>query len=275
MAVAFFLAGCSSLDKANALLREGKNDEALAMAIGYLSDGDPQVRIQAIKLVARIGGEKAGEALMPLLNDENADAKIEAIKAIGIVGYQPAAKQLIEMMIPAKGLLFETIAGTISRLGTPAIDIIVSRMDLAATQAEKDQFRKFLVAIGPQVAEAVAKSMKGKSAFENEEKFQILIALKNPKTSYLLVQQIDDVEVGHLVEEGLVKLGSMSEKPVMEELQNRISDTQNKAGKEALIKVLGDLKAKMAIPLLEQLSKDPSDLVRAAADHALTKIRGF
>jgi HEAT repeat protein len=45
--------------------------------------------------------------------------------------------------------------------------------------------------------------------------------------------------------------------------------------KERLIKALGNLKAKQAVTLLEQMAKDKNERVSNAAEFSLKKIRGF
>ena len=56
------LSACSSIEKAEALHRQGEKEDALDMAISLLDDDNEKVRMRAVKLVGRIGGEEAGPA---------------------------------------------------------------------------------------------------------------------------------------------------------------------------------------------------------------------
>ena len=52
--ITFFAVGCSSIEKAESLYRQGEKQEALEMAISLLDDDSPKVRLRAVKLLSLI-----------------------------------------------------------------------------------------------------------------------------------------------------------------------------------------------------------------------------
>ncbi len=272
----FILSGCASLEKARSLHRQGKNDEALNMAQKYLDeDEEENVRLEAVNLIGKIGGERAGEMLMPLLNDPMLAVKNGAIRNIGLVKYAPAAQPLVTMAPDAKGDTFDDIAGAIRSIGPPAIDLLVKKYNSTGDSSTKDKYTKVILAVGPSVAASITKTMAGKTFFENRGNFEILVAFKNPLTAKWMLEDLENEEVAEMVVEGLVKLGSMSANPVIAKLNKTKGTTGNENLKERLIRVLGEIKSQSAVSVLEEMTTDDSDRVRDAANLALRKIRGF
>ncbi|MDP6730359.1 MAG: HEAT repeat domain-containing protein, partial [SAR324 cluster bacterium] len=50
-----FVAGCSSIDKAESLFKQGDKEAALEMAISLLDDDDAKIRLRSVKLIGKIG----------------------------------------------------------------------------------------------------------------------------------------------------------------------------------------------------------------------------
>jgi HEAT repeat protein len=274
----FLMAGCASLDKARTLHSQGKNSDALKMAAKYLEDGDPEVRLEAVELVGQIGGDEAGRVLMPLLDEDDeeyVESKNAAIRTIGKLKYAKASKKLVAMSITTKGDTFEEIAKAIDRIGPPAIDLLVKRYNKAGSASEKQAYKKAMKEVGPQVATAIAASMKGKSFFENRDNYDLLIELQNPKVAQWLLEKIEDEEVADLVVEALIRLRNKAVLPIMEHLESFAGREGFVNLKERLIYALGKLKAKKAEPLLKEMLKDSNERVVQAAEKALTAIFGI
>lgn len=272
--IAFLLAGCgSSIEKARSLNREGKRAEAVAMAKDLLTSDDPKVQVKAADLLGDIGGRQAGEVLIEALDDPP-PVQEAAIRNLGKMRHEPASKKLVSMVLDVRGETFEELAKAIRLIGVEATDILVKKFSNASGNA-KSQYKKMVLAVGPTVADSVAKNLAGKSYFENKGNFDILIAFKNPRVAGLLLEHIGNIEVAPMVVEGLTKLGSMSVSPTigaLEKLEGRPGDT---VLKERLIEVLGNLQDQRAVPLLEKLTLDDDDRIRNKATTALRKIRGF
>lgn len=270
----FSLIGCSSLDEARKLQKEGKRQEALNMAKEFLTSDDSTERMKAIRLIGEIGGDGAGEAIVPLLDDSVPKVKDTAIENIGILRFKPASKKLIEMVLDARGNTFDILAKTIRQIGLPATDYLV-KAHSKASESEKSPYKKMILEVGPIAADGIVANMAGKSYFQNRSNFDILIALRNPKVPELLLKHIENVEIAHMVVEGLGKLGTMSVSPVLRKLNEILNDPTKIEVKERLIEVLGEVKDQRAVGTLEILTKDSSDRVRDRAATALSKIRGF
>jgi len=269
------LSGCSNLEDAEGLYRQGNNDKAFDVAAGFLSDGDPKVRAQAATLVGKIGGERAAKALLPLLKDEEESVVIAGIKGIGKAGYAPIGETLTHQVPVVHGAVFDALAKAFGQLGTQAIDPLVAALDSGASDADTAGYRAMLVQIGSPVAKSIAGSFKGKTAEENQVKLAILVEIRSPAVPRLLIELIDDPEVAQMVVRSLVQLGSMSVDPAVSKLTKLKGSDGDSIVKELLCRALGDIKSRRAVPILEAMAKDNSDLVRAAADGALVKVRGF
>lgn len=276
LGIMLIVGGCASLDKARSLHRQGETEKALDMARELLDDGkDVKTRLGAIDLLEQIGGDRAGDILMPVLDDEVVAVKNAAITAIGRIGYAPAAKKLLQIGLTSQGQTYKAAAGAIRDLGPPAIDLLVERYSESADESEKERYQSLMLEVGPSVASGIAKNLAGKSYFENRTNFELLIAFKSPAVAEWLLKEIDNNEVAENVMEGLVKLGSRAIDPVMEKLKNMTTDGDSVTVRVRLITVLGQLKARRAVNLLEELTRDNHDRVRDAADLALRRIRGF
>lgn len=270
------LTGCASMQKAKSLYQEGKNEEALNMAIGYLDeDEDEAVRLDAIQLIGEIGGDRAGQSLVPLMDDSSVRVRNAAIRNIGKIGYEPAADKLVDMALEMSSDTFDEVTVAIRKIGPAAIDPLYRFYSRESDTMKREKYKKVLLAVGPSVASSIAKNMAGKSYFENRANFEILIAFKSPDAAKWLLNDIDNDEVADMVMEGLAKLGRLAETPVIRRLETAIDRGEDTITQERLIEVLGNIKAKKAVELLEDLTTANSDRVRNAADSALKKIRGF
>ncbi|MBU2510114.1 HEAT repeat domain-containing protein [bacterium] len=271
----FVLASCSSLEEARSLHNQGKDGEALKMAAKYLKDGDPAVRIEAANLVGSIGGDEAGKLLMPVMDDEDAEVQVAAIDNIGKIKYEPASKKLVAMSISTDGDVFEAVGGAIRNIGAPAIELLVKRYNSTSDTAEKNAYKKAMFEVGPSVAASIAKSLAGKSFFENRGNFELLIAFKNPMVAQWMLDEIENEAVADMVVEALVKLGKQAVVPIVNKLQGLKGREGFAELKSRLIRALGEIKDRSVVPLLEEFSKDDIESVSNAAELSLRKVRGF
>ncbi len=271
----FVLASCSSLDEARSLHQQGKDGEALKMAAKYLKNGDPAVRIEAVELVGSIGGNEAGKLLMPVMEDEEEEVQIAAIDNIGKIKYEKASKKLVAMSISTTGDVFDAVCGAIDDIGTTAVDLLVKRYNRTSSGSEKKAYIKAMHGVGAAVAPAIARSLKGKSFFENTANYELLKSFNDPKVAQYMMDEIENESVADKVVEGLVKLGKQAVIPVI----NKLKSLKNRDGfpdlKARLIRALGELKDRRAVPLLEEFTNDKIESVSNAAAFSLRKIRGF
>lgn len=272
----FLFSSCSSLQKAQALNADGNKQDAMEMAQEYLDDDEEQiVRLEAIHIIGEIGGKAAGEALMPILNDKNIVVRNAAIKTIGKIKYDAAANQLILIAINSDDETFENVAEAIGEIGPPATELLLNKYNTSNSDREKTQYKRVIIQVGPSMIPSVVKKMSSNSFFENRRYFELLIALKSSEAASRLLESIENDQMGEMIVQGLTKIGKRAADPVIAKLKDIANETGQIKLKERLITILGNIKSKKAIDLLEKLTKDGSEGVRNAADFALKKIRGF
>jgi len=272
---AFMVSGCASLDDARKLNNEGKKEEALDKAAEFLSSDDPKERIEAINLIGKIGGNRAGGLIVPRLQDEDRKVQIAAIKNVGILKHVPASEELVSMSLNATGETLEELGKAIRNIGDPAINLLIDKYASSVTNAnDKEVYKKLIIFVGPAVTTKISSLLKGKSYFENKSTFDILVALRNPNVAKKLVPELANDEIAHMVIEALTKLGSLAVDAVIDDLTEK-QQKGNPVVIERLVKTLGNLKAQRGVHILEKLTKHNSERVRAAATFSLSQIRGF
>ena len=264
--------GCASIEKAEALHRQGEKQEALDMAISLLEDDSSKVRFRAVKLIGKTGGPKAGPALHQRLGEPDDRVRREVVRNLGSLQYEPAMEDLADLVSDSADMV-RALADAFRAYGKPGLDLIVSRYD-ASQGSNRADYKNLLIAVGPEIADSISKLLKGRSFFENRDTFDILRRVKNPKVATLMLAYLADEEVAEQVIEAMRHLGSNAVEATITALQK-----QKKSGEllvtERLIRILGLLKAKQGIDLLESFSQHDSDRIRDAVENSLFQIRGF
>ncbi len=184
MLITLFAVGCSSIEKAESLYRQGEKQEALEMAISLLDDESPKVRLRAVKLVGSIGGSQAGPALHERIVENDARVLREVVRNLGKVQYEPAIEDLADMATESNSDMLRALADAFRGYGKPAIDVIVSRYDSSNQSGIRAAYKELLIAVGPEIADSISKLLKGRSFFENRDTFEILRKIKNPPCSH-------------------------------------------------------------------------------------------
>ena len=271
----WLLVSCSGLNDAERLNDEGNKEKALSIAVGFLDSDEKAERLQAATWIGKIGLEKGGKPLAVRLEDSDAEVQRAVIKSLGMLAYAPASEALVNLVPKVSGETSEALGKTIRQIGDPAVEPLVEKFHLPSQKANQEKYQKMLTFVGPSVTEAIVKSMKNRSFFENKANFEVLISIKNPKVAQMMLPYIEDNEVAHVVVEGLSSLKALAVDPVIEALKKQAENKENIVIKERLIEVLGNLEDQRSVPLLESLSQDPDERVRTAVDRALYKLRGF
>ena len=273
--IVFTFYGCSSIDQAESLYRQGENEKALEMALNFLNKDDSKIRLRAVRLVGKVGGEKAGSALRMRIMDPDSKVQKEVIKNLGKLKYEPAMEDLVDLVPDSDEGLIRVIGGAFANYGESGIDMLVERYEDPNEKASRRAFKQTLIQVGPSVAPSITKNLRGKSFFENRDSFDILQRVKNPKTARLMLPYLKDEEVAEQVIEATVKLGSSAVNAAIDALAAMDSKNEDIRVREGLIKILGELKDSRAVETLESLSQHSSERIRDAVDQALFKIRGF
>ena len=271
--IMLLFAGCASIEKAEALHRQGEKQAALEMAISLLEDDSSKVRLRAVKLIGKIGGPKAGPALHQRLGEEDARVRREVVRNLGKVKYEPAIEDLADLVPDSSTDMLRALADAFRDYGKPGLDLIVSRYD-SSQGSNRADYKDLLIAVGPEIADSISKLLKGRSFFENRDTFDILRSIKNPRVATLMLPYLGDEEVAEQVIEAMRHLGRNAVEATITALQK-----QKKTGEllvtERLIRILGLLKAKSGIEMLESYSQHDSERIRNAVEHSLFQIRGF
>jgi HEAT repeat protein len=271
--IMLFFSGCASIEKAESLNRQGEKQKALEMAISLLEVDSAKVRLRAVKLVGKIGGPKAGPALHQRLAEEDARVHREVVRNLGRLKYEPAIEDLADLVPEASSDLVRALADAFRDYGKSGIDIVVSRYD-SSESSSRAAYKDLMIAIGPEIADSISKLLKGRSYFDNRDTFDILRRIKNPRVATMMLPYLADEEVAEQVIEAMKQLGSNAVEATITALQK-----QKKSGEllvtVRLIRIMGLLKAKSGIDLLESFSQHDSERIRNAVEQSLFQIRGF
>ena len=200
--------GCSSIEKAESLYNTGDKEAALEMSISLLEDENAAIRIRAIKLISKIGGDKGGAALLGHLQDPNDKAQREIIVTLGQMQYVPAIENLLDLIPDANESKIRAFVTSFKSFGKPGIDQLVQRYDSPSESSNRGAYKAVLIRIGLDVAPAIISILKGKSFFENRENFDILKKVKNPRIARLMLPFLEDEEVADQVIEAVGQIGS-------------------------------------------------------------------
>ena len=265
--------GCASIEKAEALHRQGEKQEALDMAISLLEDDSSKVRLRAVKLIGKIGGPEAGSALHQRLGEPDDRVRREVVRNLGSLQYEPAMEDLADMVNESNADMVRALADAFKAYGKPGLDLIVSRYD-SSKGSDRANYKDLLIAVGPEIADSISKLLMGRSFFDNRDTFDILRSVKNPRVATLMLPYLADEEIADQVMEAMRHLGRNAVEATITALQK-----QKKTGEllvtERLIRILGLLKAKSGIEMLESYSQHDSERIRNAVEHSLFQIRGF
>jgi len=271
--IIFVITGCASIEKAESLHRQGEKQAALEMAISLLEDDSSKVRLRAVKLIGKIGGPEAGPALHQRLGEPDDRVRREVVRNLGSLQYEPAMEDLADLVTESNADMVRALADAFKAYGKPGLDLIVSRYD-SSKGSDRANYKDLLIAVGPEIADSISKLLKGRSFFDNRDTFDILRSVKNPRVATLMLPYLADEEIADQVMEAMRHLGRNAVEATITALQK-----QKKIGDllvtERLIRILGLLKAKSGIEMLESYSQHERERIRNAVEHSLFQIRGF
>ena len=271
--IIFVITGCASIEKAESLHRQGEKQAALEMAISLLEDDSSKVRLRAVKLIGKIGGPEAGPALHQRLGDPDDRVRQGVVRNLGSLQYEPAMEDLADLVPESNADMVRALADAFKAYGKPGLDLIVSRYD-SSIGSNKGTYKDLLIAVGPGISESIIKLLKGRSFFDNRDTFDILRRIKNPRVATLMLPYLANEEVADQVMEAMRHLGRNAVEATITALQKQKKSSELLVT-DRLIRILGLLKAKSGIELLESYSQHDSERIRDSVDHSLFQIRGF
>jgi HEAT repeat protein len=271
--IIFVITGCASIEKAESLHRQGEKQAALEMAISLLEDDSSKVRLRAVKLIGKIGGPEAGPALHQRLGEPDDRVRREVVRNLGGLQFEPAMEDLADLVTESNADMVRALADAFKAYGKPGLDLIVSRYD-SSKGSNRANYKDLLIAVGPEIADSISKLLKGRSFFENRDTFDILRSVKNPRVATLMLPYLANEEIADQVMEAMRHLGRNAVEATITALQKQ-KKTGDLLVTERLIRILGLLKAKSGIEMLESYSQHDSERIRNAVEHSLFQIRGF
>ena len=157
----FLFWGCASIQEAESLYKKGDKEAALNMAISLLDKDDPGVRLRAVRLIGKVGGEKAGSALRMRIRDADSKVQKEVIKNLGKIQYEPAMEDLVDLVAESDDGLSRVIGGAFANYGEPGIDMLFERYEDPGEQSNRRAFKQTLIMVGPNVAPSIIKNLRG------------------------------------------------------------------------------------------------------------------
>jgi hypothetical protein len=182
-------------------------------------------------------------------------------------------EDLADLVTESNADMVRALADAFKAYGKPGLDLIVSRYD-SSKGSNRANYKDLLIAVGPEIADSISKLLKGRSFFENRDTFDILRSVKNPRVATLMLPYLANEEIADQVMEAMRHLGRNAVEATITALQKQ-KKTGDLLVTERLIRILGLLKAKSGIEMLESYSQHDSERIRNAVEHSLFQIRGF
>ncbi|PMP72269.1 MAG: hypothetical protein C0186_01670 [Thermodesulfovibrio aggregans] len=276
-----------------------------------LKDKDSDIRKFALDLIADIKEGFDGARILPLLKDENGNVRAAAAHALGELGYKEAIPILIEYLKDEEWVVFYVLQAlaqlkaeeasesigelllstdsllikaeaidTLGKIGTEKVAAPLLKYFPVATKDEKKEIVKALIRIGI-IPDGQGLKEEILSIFAEQEWEEKLIALKAVKLLNLveavplIVEEagaldpscFDYEEKIEALQETLLSIDSEDELISMIE-KNKLKYR----AKAFVIKVLGKLRSKKAVPVLIKLLEDIKRDIRIASAKALGEI---
>lgn len=286
-------------------------DKAPELIYKLLKDKDPDIKKFALDLIADIKKGFDASKILPSLKDSNGNVRAAAAHALGELGYREAIPSLIESLQDEEWVVFYVLQAlaklgaeeaidkigelllstdsllikaeaieTLGKMGTDKVAEPLLKYFPVATKDEKQQIVKALIRIGIIPA---GQDLKEEilSIFKEQEWDEKLMALKGIKLTNLIeavpliVEEagaldpscFDYDEKIQALEETLLSIDSE------DELLSMIQKNKLKyRAKAFVIRVLGKLRSKQAVPVLIKLLEDLKRDIRIASAKALGDI---
>ena len=270
------ISGCTkSIDDAESLYRSGQEEAALEAAEGLMNHEEPKVRQRAVRLIGKIGNEKAGQLLVRALRDSNSSVQTEAVRGLGANQYEPGIRPILDILPSADPDVVQAAGPALASYGSDALKLLVDLYSMPSQKSNRGVYRQVLMNVGASASEALIATLKGKSFFENRDTFALLEQMRNPRVATLMLPYLENEEVQEQVSVAIGRLGSMAINPTLDSIRKYMKSPDDVRVLEFHIKILGTLKDPRSVETLESLSQHPSERIRDSVDRALFQIRGF
>jgi len=244
--------------------------EQAAGLVKALDHYDPDVRMAAARVVARLCVTSAGDVLMKAINDSHAEVRYAAMRALGALHEVRAASALTEQLaFYKKGEGAWSALDALAHLAQPtSVPLFKERL------TDKDpKMRRFaaegLGRIGD--ASATSEMMTGVTSDESEEvRIAMAFALQKLGRNYV-TRIVDAMDSPHMVPQAqdyLIELGP----PVASSLYPHLQES-DQGIREGVAEVLGLIGDDKSLVPLQAITTDKDPNVATAAKRAIDRIK--
>jgi len=244
-------------------------DQAASL-VKALDHYDPDVRMAAARVIARLRVTQAGDVLMKAINDSHADVRYAAMRALGALHEVRAASALTEQLaFYKKGEGAWSALDALAHLAQPAsVPLFKERL------TDKDPRMRRAAAeglgrIGD--ASASAEMLTAVTSDESEEvRVAMAFALQKLGRNYVtrIIDAMDSPQMVPQAQDYLIELGPAIAPSLYPHLQD--SDQGIREGVAEVLGLIGDDKS---IAPLEAITADKDSNVATAAKRAIERIK--
>ena len=156
------LIGCTkNIDDAEALYRSGQEEAALDAAEGLMDHEEYRVRQRAVRLIGKIGNERAGQLLIRALRDMNSSVQTEAVRGLGANQYEPGIRPILDILPDADPDVIQAAGPALANYGKKALDALVQLYSMPSQKSNRGVYRQVLMNVGAAASEALIATLKG------------------------------------------------------------------------------------------------------------------
>lgn len=258
------------------------NPQAIPTLAEYLKDSNPDIRIEAVKAITRLGTEASLDPLIRATKDNDSDVQIRAVNGLVnfyLPGYVPTGvitAPFSRGMKQMKSLLSVRNDQVISADITVRTDVAQALGDVVTHGSSIDSRSNAARAVGILHARPAASGLlEGLRSRESELIFECLVALqkiKDPETGpgvSFLARDFDD----RIQMTALETIGILHNAQSAPDVRYAVQHARNLKIRRAALQALAMLAQPDDRPLFKQYVNDKDAVMRAAAIEGLGRIR--
>jgi serine/threonine-protein kinase len=240
--------------------------------IKLLDDEQKTVRLAALESLCAMSADLDIEKLVSLINDSDFNVQAKAIETILSVGHPETVKYLVPYLKEDSEYTRRAAVEVLNEIASPDsirdLFKVIKDEDWWVRSRSADALGKIG---GPKVVKAVIALLKDKDEFVRRSAIEIINATEDESTYNALIGALGDSDwwVRERAVDGLANLGNKQAVPLLIKLLHRNQENKSDKNSESmsliLLKALGKLKSKSAVPdVIDQLSSKSENIVKEA-----------
>jgi HEAT repeat protein len=249
-------------------------DESVDIAAKFLADkhlSDP-----ALKILSAINSEKSKKALLKALESEGTDAK-KIVKTLGDLRCKMASAKIQTYLDSDDKDFVLTCAYALSRIGDPeTFARAIEKLPVSERDIYRLEYAQRRADLGDQqTALDICRSILAKDCSGNGDcsqqiaALQILVTVAGQEAIADVLKAVDNPDF-QLYSSALRILQNFPDDRVVDAIAKKLfSANADGSRKSSLVAILGQLKNKKAMPVIEEMLKDSDETVRITARQAL------